>query len=135
MAAGLQAREQAYALDSGGINRIRLALALGFGKGGGGDVKRSLQLLEEGATAGAEQKRPEALFAEVFAGLLRERLQGETKITTLGRQLESANRQVESVNRQLEGASRQVESERSRAAELEKKLEALKSIEKSLRKR
>jgi uncharacterized caspase-like protein len=117
----VKGREQFYAQTPSEMSRLSLALALGFGKGAATDPKRALQLFDETAKGTATQRSSEALFAEVFAGFLKERIQSEAKIS-------AAEAKINSL-------SKQTEKEHERADELEKKLEALKSIEKSLRKR
>lgn len=132
---GVRERDQLYAQEASGMNRLRLALALGFGKGAATDSKRALQLFDESAKAVGVMHSNEALFAEVFAGVLKERLQSEAKISAAEVKVNAAEAKSSAAETKISTLNRQVESERGRADELEKKLEALKSIEKSLRKR
>ena len=114
-------REQRYTQTPSNLNRVRLALALGFGKGGMADPKLAIQLLDETIKNPGLPPSDEVLIAEVFSEILKERLQNENK-------LEMAEARISSL-------TKQAESERMRADELERKLEAIKVIEKSLRKR
>lgn len=138
----LKEREQLYGQSPTGINRLRLALVTGFGKGAGADPKRALQLFDESIKSADATHDDEGRFAEVFASVLRERLQLEAKVGNAEARsgvaearLGAAEAKVNTLEAKLGGVTRQLENERSRADELEKKLEALKDIEKSLRKR
>lgn len=131
---GVKERESLHAQAPSGTSRLRLALALGFGKGGAIDTGRALQLLDETARTAATHSY-EALFAEVFAGILRARLQSESRASAAEARAGAAEAKASAAETKLNALNRQLEGERERAAELEKKLEALKSIEKSLRKR
>ena len=110
----LKEREQSYAQAPTDQNRMRLAIALGFGKGTAVDTRRALQLFDDESNVVGVLHSDDARLAGLFAAVLRERLQNAVKVAD---------------------AAKQMESERLRADELQKKLDALKSIEKSLRKR
>ncbi len=125
---GRRNSEQRYAQEPSETNRLRLALVLGFGKGAATDTKRALQLFDASATSEGPLYPDEVLFAEVFGGILKERLQAEVRIGNVETKNSTAEAKVTTLNRQLD-------SERERANDLVNKLEALKSIEKSLRKR
>lgn len=131
----LREREQLHGQDGSGINRLRLALVLGFGKGAVADPKRALQLFDESAKSAHEPHTDGALFAEVFGAILKERLQAETRLNSAEARLTAAEAKITAAEAKIGTLNRQLESERVRAEELEKKLEALKAIEKSLRKR
>lgn len=131
----LREREAFYLQAPSTINRVRLALVLGFGRGGATDPKRALQLFDESAKRVEESHADEALFAEVFGAILKERLQAETRLNSAEAKITAAEAKISATEAKIGTLNRQLESERVRAEELEKKLEALKAIEKSLRKR
>jgi hypothetical protein len=131
----LREREQLQLQSPSEINRVRLALVLGFGRGAATDPKRALQLFDESSKKVDGRPSDVALFAEVFAGILKERLQAETRITAAEAKIGAAETKASAAEAKITALSREAESERERANELEKKLEALKSIEKSLHKR
>ena len=113
--------EQRYAQTPSDMNRVRLALALGFGKSVATYPTRAIQLLDETAKNATTSPSDATLFAEVFAEILKEQFHNESKLGI--------------AEARINTLTKQVESERTRADELERKLEAIKIIEKSLRKR
>ena len=111
-AAELEARRKAYRADTTNDHRLRLALLLALGKGEVRDESRALTLLEE---LDSDSQGPSEA---ALAGLLRQWLRERQRL--LG---------------QLQAERKALAERDSRIQELESQLDAVTSIEKSIRQR